>query len=434
MLDVKEIRTNRDTIERRLLRRSGVDRAQLARDLDEALRLDEERRALQGKSQKLEEQRNSTSREIGMKKKKGEDTRETEAAVRQIGEEIKKLSAEEAALDEKARQILLAIPNTPSDSIPDGADSSANREARKWGEPRKFEFKVKDHVDLGEGLGILDFARGAKISGARFSVLFKEGAQLERALINFMVDLHAKEHGYTECWPPVIVNETSPLGTGQLPKFAVDMFALESREGEPKRYLIPTAEVPVTNLHRDEILPAEELPKKYVAYSACFRSEAGSYGKDVRGLIRQHQFDKVELVQFARPEESYEVLEKLTGHAEEVLKRLEIPYRTVELCAGDIGFSSAKTYDIEVWLPGSSAYREISSCSNFEDFQARRAGIRFKEKGGKARPVHTLNGSGLAVGRTLIALLENYQEEDGSVLIPVALRPYMGGLGRIARK
>lgn len=428
MLDIRQIRENPDDVVAALARRGG-DKSDLQQVVDTLMELDAQRRERVTQTQELEAERNATSKQIGQKKKAGEDTSEIEARVREISVKIKELGGEAAALEEEQSGLLLTLPNLPKADIPDGADESDNPEVRNFGEPTKFDFDARDHVELGESLGILDFERGAKISGARFTVLVGAGARLERALINFMMDLHAREHGYKECWPPVIVNEASPQGTGQLPKFAVDMFALEATDDEdaPKRYLIPTAEVPVTNLHRDEVLSADRLPIRYVAYSACFRSEAGSYGKDVRGLIRQHQFDKVELVQFAHPENSYEVLEQLTANAEEVLKRLELPYRVVELCAGDIGFSAAKTYDLEVWLPGQNTYREISSCSNFEDFQARRARIRFKEKGGKPRLVHTLNGSGLAVGRTLVAILENCQQEDGSIVIPRALRPYMGG-------
>lgn len=428
MLDIRQIRENPDDVVAALARRGG-DKSGLQQIVDTLMELDAQRRERVTQTQELEAERNTTSKQIGRKKKAGEDTSEIEALVREISVKIKELGGEAAALEEEQSGLLLTLPNLPNADIPDGADESDNPEVRSFGEPTKFDFDARDHVELGESLGILDFERGAKISGARFTVLVGAGARLERALINFMMDLHAREHGYKECWPPVIVNEASPQGTGQLPKFAVDMFALEATDDEdaPKRYLIPTAEVPVTNLHRDEVLSADRLPIRYVAYSACFRSEAGSYGKDVRGLIRQHQFDKVELVQFAHPENSYEVLEQLTANAEEVLKRLELPYRVVELCAGDIGFSAAKTYDLEVWLPGQNTYREISSCSNFEDFQARRARIRFKEKGGKPRLVHTLNGSGLAVGRTLVAILENCQQEDGSIVIPRALRPYMGG-------
>ena len=427
MLDIRQIRENPSAVVDALARR-GANKTELQEIVDTLVSLDEQRRARMTQTQEFEAERNATSKQIGQKKKAGEDTSDIEARVREISAKIKELGAEAEALDAEQEGLLLTLPNLPHADIPDGADESANPEIRKFGTPPSFSFEARDHVEIGESLGILDFERGAKISGARFTVLVGAGARLERALINFMMDLHAREHGYKECWPPVIVSEASPLGTGQLPKFAVDMFALEATEEDvPRRYLIPTAEVPVTNLHRDEVLSADDLPIRYVAYSACFRSEAGSYGKDVRGLIRQHQFDKVELVQFAHPEKSYEVLEQLTANAEEVLKRLELPYRVVELCAGDIGFSAAKTYDLEVWLPGQNTYREISSCSNFEDFQARRARIRFKEKSGKPQLVHTLNGSGLAVGRTLVAILENCQQEDGSVVIPKALRPYMGG-------
>ncbi|MBK7977106.1 MAG: serine--tRNA ligase [Deltaproteobacteria bacterium] len=347
-------------------------------------------------------------------------TRETSEAV----------AAEEARVAEVEREwdaLAMRVPNIPDPSVPVGKDETENRLERTWGEPRRFDFEPKAHWDLGEALGILDFLRAGKIAGARFTVVKGLGARLERALINFMMDLHAREHGYTEVFPPFLVNDDSLRGTGQLPKFEQDLFHLEGT----RYYLNPTAEVPVTNLHRDEILDAAQLPLKYVAWTRCFRSEAGSYGKDTRGLIRQHEFNKVELVQFTRPEDSPSAHESLTSHAEEVLKRLELPYRVMTLSSGDLGFASAKTYDLEVWLPGQNAYREISSCSTFADFQARRAKIRFKEPGGKTRLVHTLNGSGLAVGRTLVAVLENYQQADGSVVIPEVLRPWMGGVDRI---
>lgn len=431
MLDIREVRENPDELARRLATRGGTPEEHRA-ELDQAIGLDQRRREVITELQQLEQARNATSKEIGKKKKTGEDTSKIEQRVRRIAERIKELSAERERLDAEVRDRLMRFPNVPHPDVPVGRDESANREVRRVGDPPVFDFEVKDHVDIGEALGILDFERAAKISGARFVVLKGDGARLERALISFMMDLHSRESGYTECWPPVIVNDIAPMGTGQLPKFAADMFALQAEGDEGRtRYLIPTAEVPVTNLHRDEIIPAEDLPIRYCAYSACFRSEAGSYGKDVRGMIRQHQFDKVELVQFCRPEESCAVLEALTAHAEEVLKRLELPYRVAELCTGDLGFASARTYDIEVWLAAQKQYREISSCSNFEDFQARRANIRFKEKGGKPQLVHTLNGSGLAVGRTLVAILENYQQADGSVSVPLALRPYMGGQERI---
>lgn len=349
---------------------------------------------------------------------------EAKAAAAAVVDEEQHLGAVEAELV----AIAMRVPNIPDASVPIGGDERENRVERVWGEPRRFDFEPKNHWDVGEALGILDFARAAKIAGARFTVVKGLGARLERALINFMMDLHAREHGYLEVLPPFLVNDDSLRGTGQLPKFEQDLFHLEGT----RYYLNPTAEVPVTNLHRDEILDASQLPLKYVAWTRCFRSEAGSYGKDTRGLIRQHEFNKVELVEFTRPEDSAAELERLTADAANVLERLGLPYRVVSLCTGDLGFSSAKTYDLEVWLPGQSAYREISSCSNFLDFQARRAQIRCRDAGGKPRLAHTLNGSGLAVGRTVVAILENYQQADGSVIVPEALAPWMGGVDRIA--
>ena len=345
-----------------------------------------------------------------------------------MGEEIKELEQQVRQAEEKVRELLLGVPNIPHSSVPVGGGAHENKEVRRWGEPKKFDFEPKAHWDLGPSLGILDFERAAKIAGGRFAVYSGVGAKLERALANFMLDIHTGEHGYTEILPPFIVNSASCYGTGNLPKFADDLFRLEGTD----YWLIPTAEVPLTNLHRDEILEAERLPVRYSAWTACFRSEAGSYGKDVRGIIRQHQFQKVELVTLSLPERSLDELEALTGHAEVILQRLGLPYRVVALCTGDMGFASAKTYDIEVWLPSSGEYKEISSCSNFGDFQARRANLRFRRgKGGKTELVHTLNGSALAVGRTWLALIENYQQADGSVVIPEALRPYLGGQERI---
>jgi len=396
--------------------------------VDTWVRLDEERRATLVDLEDKKRQRNEASKKIGEIKRQGGAAEEEIAAVSQLKGEIEQLEARISTVEEELSSVALTIPNVPHESVPEGADESANRVERMVGEPRTFDFEPKAHWDLGPELGILDFERGAKIAGARFTAYFGAGARLERALINFMLELHTGQHGYTEVLPPFIVNADALVGTGQLPKFEQDLFHLEGTN----YYLIPTAEVPVTNLHRQEILDEAVLPIRYAAWTPCFRSEAGSYGKDVRGLIRQHQFNKVELVHVTAPETSFDALEELTGNAERVLQLLELPYRVVTLSTGDMGFGAAKTYDIEVWLPGQSAYREISSCSNCTDFQARRADIRYRpEGGGKPRYAHTLNGSGLAVGRTLIAVLENYQQADGSVVIPEALRPHMGGLERI---
>jgi seryl-tRNA synthetase len=396
--------------------------------LDRWLALDEERRGVLVRVEDLKRRRNEASQRIGELKRRGGDASEEIAAVSRLKGEVAELEERLAAAEADLSAAELSLPNLPHESVPEGKDETANRVERMVGEPRELPFEPKAHWDLGPELGILDFERGAKVAGARFTAYFGAGARLERALINLMLDLHTGEHGYTEVLPPFIANADSLTGTGQLPKFAADLFHLE---GYPY-YLVPTAEVPLTNLHRGEILPASRLPVRYAAWTPCFRSEAGSYGKDVRGLIRQHQFNKVELVQLTAADASYDALEELTGHAETVLRRLGLPYRVVTLSTGDMGFSAAKTYDLEVWLPGQGAYREISSCSNCEDFQARRAEIRYRpEGGGKPRHAHTLNGSGLAVGRTLIAVLENYQEEDGSVTVPEALKPYMGGLERI---
>jgi seryl-tRNA synthetase len=410
------------------VRQALADRRMDPALLDTWLRLDTERRTDLVEVEELKRQRNEASRAIGKVKQQGGDAAEAIVAVGRLKERIEELEARLAALDPEMVDVEMSLPNLPDAGVPKGEDETANRCERTIGTPRTFSFEPKAHWDLGPALGILDFERGAKVTGARFTVSFGAGARLERALISFMLDLHTREHGYREVLPPFIVNRDSLIGTGQLPKFEQDLFHLE---GFPY-YLIPTAEVPLTNLHRGEILDEAQLPIRYTAYTPCFRSEAGSYGKDVRGLIRQHQFNKVELVHLTAQETSFDALEELTGHAEKVLQLLGLPYRVMCLSTGDMGFAAAKTYDLEVWLPGQNAYREISSCSNCTDFQARRADLRYRpEGGGKTRLLHTLNGSGLAVGRTLIAILENYQEEDGSVTIPEALRPYAGGLERI---
>jgi seryl-tRNA synthetase len=418
MLDPKFVRSNPDVV------REALRKRRASANLDEFLRLDEERRRLLGEVEQLKARRNRASEEIARLKKAGQPAEDLIAEMRGVSDQIKELDARVREVEEELNRALLYIPNIPDESVPEGESDADNPVVRTWGEPRKFTFEPKAHWDIGVNLDILDFDRAGKITGARFTVYKGLGARLERACINFMLDLHLKQ-GYTEIFPPFIVNADSMVGTGQLPKFKDDMFKLEGLD----YYLIPTAEVPVTNLHRDEILDADKLPIYYVAYSGCFRAEAGSAGRDTRGLIRQHQFNKVELVKFTTPETSWEELEKLTRDAEEVLQLLELPYRVVTLCTGDLGFSSAKTYDIEVWLPSYNGYKEISSCSNFCDYQARRAGIRYRPSPkAKAEYVHTLNGSGLAVGRTVAAILENYQQEDGSVIVPKALRPYMGGI------
>jgi len=425
MLPRELLRNEPERVSQRLGSR-GFDTSQL----DDWRKLDEERRAALVEVEDLKRQRNEASQAIGRVKREGGDATEQIAAVSTLKQEIGRLEERLGAVEDELEALEGGFPNVLDDSVPEGPDESANRVERVVGEPPSFDFEPKAHWDLGPELGILDFERGAKVAGARFTAYFGAGARLERALISFMLDLHTTEHGYTEVLPPFIVNADSLFGTGQLPKFAADLFKLEGTS--PEYYLIPTAEVPVTNLHREEVLEESDLPRRYTAYTPCFRSEAGSYGKDVRGLIRQHQFNKVELVHLVTPETSYDALEALTGHAETVLQRLELPYRAVTLSSGDTGFSAAKTYDLEVWLPGQEGYREISSCSNCEDFQARRMSLRYRpEGGGKPRYVHTLNGSGLAVGRTLIAILENGQQEDGSVMIPAALRPYLGGMERI---
>lgn len=419
MLDIRFVRNNPDTVREALAKRGS------AMDMGGYDALDAKRRAVISEVEELKARRNQASKEVAQAKRTGGDASAIIEGLAGLSERIKALDEEAAAIDAEVQDLLLAMPNIPHGSVPVGKSEADNPVVRTFGEPPRFSFPARDHVDLGVALHGLDFERAAKISGARFVVLSGWAAALERALTQFMLDLHTRSHGYREVMPPVIVNTRAMTGTGQLPKFAADLFKL----AETDYWLIPTAEVPVTNLYAGETLAAEALPLNHCAFTPCFRSEAGSYGRDTRGLIRLHQFNKVELVRFVRPEESYQRLEELTGHAEAVLKALGLPYRVVELCTGDLGFSAAKTYDIEVWLPGQNAYREISSCSNFEDFQARRAGIRFKEKGGKGSAlVHTLNGSGLAVGRTMVAVIENGQQEDGSVVIPEALRPYMGGL------
>jgi seryl-tRNA synthetase len=416
MYDLAWFRANFDRIAQRLQTRSNPP------DLDGYRELDKRRRAAIAESEQLKAHRNAETSEIGKLRREGADTTERQQQVRAIGERIALLEQEEKAAVESFRQMLEGIPNVPHESVPVGTGEADNVEIRRVGEPRKFDFEPKAHWDLGPELGILDLERAAKVTGARFAVYWGLGAKLERALINFMLDVHTREHGYTEVLPPFMVNSASLFGTGQLPKFAQDLFKLENTD----YWLIPTAEVPVTNLYRNETLEGDRLPVKLCAYTPCFRSEAGSYGRDVRGIIRQHQFQKVELVKFAHPDHSYDELEKLTADAEDILQRLGLPFRTVVLCTGDTSFSAAKTYDIEVWLPGQNGYKEISSCSNYEAFQARRASIRFKSAKGKSEFAHTLNGSGLAVGRTWVAILENYQQSDGSVVVPEVLRPYVG--------
>src|ERR1700689_4502818 len=429
MLDLNFVRDNLPRVEE-MLRQRGADPAAVLRDFRE---VDTERRQAITEAETMKARRNKASEDINKLKKSGEDATAAIAETKDLREQIQTREKIAADLDARLQDILAGIPNMPHSSVPVGHSAEDNVEVRRWGAPPTFDFKPKPPWELGEQLGVLDLERAAKLSGARFAVYWALGARLERALANFMLDLHTREHGYTEVLPPYLVNSDSMYGTGQLPKFAQDSFRVP--HGEKDLWLIPTAEVPVTNLYRDETLDAAKLPISLTAYTACFRSEAGSYGKDVRGIIRQHQFQKVELVKFARPEDSYEQLEKLTHDAEEVLQKLGLHYRVVVLSTGDIGFSSAKTYDIEVWLPGQQLFREISSCSNFESFQARRANIRYRPEGkNKTEFVHTLNGSGLAVGRTWVAIVENYQQADGSVRIPEALRPYIGAEKITAKK
>jgi seryl-tRNA synthetase len=419
MLDIKYLRANLEDVKNRLQHR-GED----LEDFDKFEELDKRRRELLVESENLKSKRNEVSQKIAQMKKDKQDAQDMIVEMREVGGMVKKLDDELRGIEEELERILLSIPNIPHESVPVGETEDDNVEARKWGEIREFDFEAKPHWDIATGLDILDFERAGKVTGSRFVFYKGLGARLERALLNFMMDLHMDEHGYTEMIPPFLVNRASMTGTGQLPKFEEDAFRIESED----YFLVPTAEVPVTNYHRDEIIKGEELPIGYVAYSANFRSEAGSAGRDTRGLIRQHQFNKVELVRFVKPEDSYDELEKLTGHAEKVLQLLGLPYRVLSMCTADLGFTAAKKYDIEVWIPSYGTYREISSCSNFEGFQARRANIRFRrETNAKPEHVHTLNGSGLAIGRTVAALLENYQQEDGSVIVPEVLRPYMGG-------
>ncbi|PYS49099.1 MAG: serine--tRNA ligase [Acidobacteria bacterium] len=426
MLDLNFVRDNLDRVRAALEARQYPTTA-----LEDFTRTDVERRRVIAESDKLNAERNAASREIGALMKEGK-REEAETRRREVGELKERIAELDRVRDEsetRMHELLSALPNIPHESVPVGPDETANREERRWGTRPEFDFEPKDHVDLGTTLGILDFERAGKIAGARFAILNGAGARLSRALINFMLELHTSKHGYTETLPPFIVNSDSLFGTAQLPKFEDELFKLTDERG---LYLVPTAEVPVTNYHRDEILDAADLPKKWAAYTPCFRSEAGSYGRDVRGLIRQHQFEKVELVKYALPENSYDELDSLTRDAETVLQKLGLHYRVVTLSTGDIGFAQAKTYDIEVWLPSQNTFREISSCSNYESFQARRAQIRFRRAGGaKPEYVHTINGSGLAIGRTWIAILENYQQADGSIVIPEVLRPYMNGMEKI---
>ena len=425
MIEAKYIREHLDEVRERIALRGQ------AVNFDQFLLIDGERRKNLQEWERLRALQKKVSDEVSKKKKEGQEASELIAEMKKVSREMKELDVIVQEKEKVLLDFLLTVPNLPHSTVPVKKDSSDNVEVRRWGKIPKFDFEPKPHWDIGEELGILDFKTGAKLAGARFTLYLDLGAKLERALINFMLDLHTREHGYREVLPPFMVNRATMTGTGQLPKFEEELFKVEGTD----YFLIPTAEVPVTNIHQDEVLEEGVLPLYYTAYTPCFRKEAGSYGKDVRGLIRQHQFNKVELVKVTKPENSYDELEKLTSNAEEVLKRLKIPYRVITLCTGDLGFSAAKTYDIEVWLPGQDAFKEISSCSNCEDFQARRAKIRYRISGkSKTEYVHTLNGSGLAVGRALIAILENYQQADGSVLIPEVLRPYMHGVERIEKK
>ena len=425
MLEAKYIREHLDEVRERLALRGQ------AVNLDQFVLIDGERRKTIQEWERLRAHQKKVSDEVSKKKREGRDASDLIEEMRKVSQDLKGLDGVMEEKEKVLQDFLLTIPNLPHASVPAGKDPSDNLEVKRWGEIPKFDFEPKPHWDLGEELGILDFKNGAKITGARFTLYWDLGAKLERALINFMLDLHTREHGYREVLPPFMVNRTAMTGTGQLPKFEDELFKVEGTD----YFLIPTAEVPVTNIHQDEVLEEKVLPLYYTAYTPCFRKEAGSYGKDTRGLIRQHQFNKVELVKFTKPENSYDELEKLLSDAEEVLKRLKLPYRVVNLCSGDLGFSASKTYDIEVWLPGQNTFKEISSCSNFEDFQARRAKIRYRISGkSKTEYVHTLNGSGLAVGRTLVAILENYQQADGRVIIPEVLRPYLYGVEEIGKK
>ena len=423
MLDTKWVREHYDELAEMLASRIN------AFPLDRYKELDEERRKVLLEVEKLKERRNAGSKEVGVRKKAGEDTEALQNEIRELGEEIKAFDDRADAIQAELDELALRIPNRPHASVPKGKDENDNIEMRRWGTPREFDFAPKPHWELGEALGIMDFDRGVKLAESRFTVLKGAGARLERGLMNFMLDLHTTQHGFTEVAPPALVNSKTMTGTGQLPKFADDLYRCVNDD----LWLIPTAEVPLTNLHSGETLKESELPKYFCAFTPCFRREAGSYGRDMRGMLRQHQFDKVEMVKLSTPEKSYDELEHMTGCAEKVLQLLGIPYRVIVLCTGDMGFGAAKTYDIEVWLPSQDTYREISSCSNCEDFQARRMGMKYKPvDGGKARFIHTLNGSGLAIGRTLIALMENYQNADGSITVPEALRPYVGGLEKVS--
>ena len=424
MLDLKFIRENLEVVKNKLSQRN------LEIDLDRIIEIDQRRREIIQEVETLRNERNTVSEIIAAAKKEKKDASIEISRMKEVSQKIKELDTRREEIEATLRDLLLRIPNIPDETVKEGKDPSDNVEVKRWGDPPQFDFEPKPHWEIGEKLGILDFERGAKITGARFTLLKGAGALMERALINFMLDLHTREHTYQEVFPPILVNRTSMTGTGQLPKFEEDLFRLV----DPDYFLIPTAEVPVTNIHQEEIIEGDKLPLYYTAYTPCFRKEAGAYGKDTRGIIRQHQFNKVELVKFTTPETSYQELEALLNNAEEVLKRLKLHYRVVSLCTGDLGFSAAKTYDIEVWLPSQKDYKELSSCSNFTDFQARRANIRYRSEP-KAKPqfVHTLNGSGLAIGRTSVAIIENYQQKDGSVLVPEVLRPYMGGMTKIGR-
>ncbi|MGZ3605292.1 MAG: serine--tRNA ligase [Thermodesulfobacteriota bacterium] len=425
MLEAKYIREHLEEVGERLATRGQ------AINLDQFVLIDGDRRKTIQEWERLRALQKKVSDEVSKKKREGQDASDLIQEMKKVSQDLKGLDAIIEEKEKALQDFLLTVPNLPHSSVPVGKDPSDNAEVRRWGDIPRFDFEPKAHWDLGEELGILDFKTGAKITGARFTLYWDLGAKMERALINFMLDLHTREHGYREVLPPFMVNRTTMTGTGQLPKFEEELFKVEGTD----YFLIPTAEVPVTNIHQDEVLEEKALPLYYTAYTPCFRKEAGSYGKDTRGLIRQHQFNKVELVKFTKPENSYEELEKLLSNAEDVLKRLKLPYRVVNLCTGDLGFSASKTYDIEVWLPGQDTFKEISSCSNFEDFQARRAKIRYRISGkSKTEYVHTLNGSGLAVGRTLVAILENYQQADGSIIIPEVLRPYLYGVERIEKR
>ena len=432
MLEIQQLRTDLDNVIRQLAKRGYAFPAEAFNALEA------ERKIIQTRTQELQAQRNAASKKIGQAKSKGEDVSMMMSEVAHLGDALKQAEVQLEQIQNSLQKILLEIPNLPHASVPEGKDETHNVQIRRWGEPRSFDFAIKDHVSIGEDLGLLDFETAAKLSGARFSLMKGGLARLHRALAQFMLDTHTQEHDYMETYVPYLVSRESLRGTGQLPKFEADLFAVNAGDTDnsitgnpPEFHLIPTAEVPITNMVRDEIVPLQALPLKYVAHTPCFRSEAGSYGRDTRGLIRQHQFDKVELVHIVHPDQSYEALEQLVVHAEKILQKLALPYRVMTLCTGDMGFSAAKTYDIEVWLPAQNTYREISSCSNCEAFQARRMQARFRNENGKPALLHTLNGSGLAVGRTLVAVLENYQNADGSVTIPEVLRPYMNGLDQL---